>query len=66
MKAFSSLGVPSPWGNSTSAHFSPAKNEVPRLSMVLFIYVSFWLLAHESHDLSQAAAKTIVVASCAN
>jgi hypothetical protein len=30
---------------------------------VFYIYVNFWLLAHESHDLSQAETKIIVVTS---
>ena len=33
------------------------------IPMVLYICVSFWLLAHESRDLSQVETKIIVIAS---
>ena len=35
-------------------------------SMVLYSCVSFWLLAHESRDISQAETKTILITSWAN
>ena len=44
----------------------PEKKENPwdriaDILLVLYICVSFWLLAHESRDLSQAETKIIVV-----
>ena len=34
-----------------------------KVTKLLYICVSFWLLAHESHELSQAETKIIVVTS---
>ena len=38
----------------------------PLVFKVFYTPVSFWLLTHESHDLSQAETKIIVVTSWAN